>query len=388
MSTDTIDTIAFAGSLLDRADHVRQSPDQLSALMTPRARLLLLDGLDPVISDEGALRWGSLADAHPEAELVFLGLGGGHGHFAAVPQAGSTAPANPRLWQAMASLGGEELATYGGARSIVDWHARHRHCARCGALTVLAKGGWQRNCTSEACKAEHFPRVDPVTIMLVEHDDAILLGRQPRFPEGNYSALAGFVEPGETIEEAVAREVKEEAGVTARNVTYVMSQPWPFPSSLMIGCHAYADDPAIVVDTNELEDARWFPRADIAEALTAAKAGGKGRAVGIAAAHRGRASPDQLVDRPAMNAATSTPAQVTIEIFSDVMCPWCVIGYKQLEQALGTLAGEVEAEVRWQPFELNPDMPPEGEDAGPPHRPQVWPRARSGDARPDGSDGG
>ena len=146
---------------------------------------------------------------------------------------------------------------------------------------MLKKGGWQRNCMSDACNAEHFPRVDPVTIMLVEHDDAILLGRQPRFPEGNYSALAGFVEPGETIEEAVAREVHEEAGVRVRDVKYVMSQPWPFPSSLMIGCHAYADDPAIVVDKNELEDARWFTRADIAEALAAAKAGGKGKAVTV-----------------------------------------------------------------------------------------------------------
>jgi NAD+ diphosphatase len=278
MSTDTI---AFAGSRLDRADHVRQDPDELSALMNHRARLLLLEGLDPVIDDAGSLGWGSLADADPEAELVFLGLAFGRGHFAAVPRAGSTAPANPRLWQAMATLGPEELATYGGARSIVDWHARHQFCARCGAQTVLAKGGWQRNCTSDACKAEHFPRVDPVTIMLVEHEDSILLGRQPRFPEGNYSALAGFLEPGETIEEAVAREVFEEAGVTVRDVAYVMSQPWPFPSSLMIGCHAYADDPAIVVDKNELEDARWFSRAEIAEALAAAKQGGKGKAVTV-----------------------------------------------------------------------------------------------------------
>ena len=277
----TTDTIAFAGSRLDRADHVRQSPDELAALMTHRARLLLLDGLDPTIDDEGNLGWGSLADADPEAELVFLGLAFGRGHFAAVPAAGSVAPANPRLWQAMATLGPEELATYGGARSIVDWHARHQFCARCGSPTLLAKGGWQRNCTSDACKAEHFPRVDPVTIMLVEHNNSVLLGRQPRFPEGNYSALAGFLEPGETIEEAVAREVFEEAGVTVRDVSYVMSQPWPFPSSLMIGCHAYADDPAVVVDKNELEDARWFSRADIAEALGAAKSGGKGKAVTV-----------------------------------------------------------------------------------------------------------
>lgn len=278
-------TIAFAGSRIDRADHIRQSADALAGLMNHRARLLLLDGLDPVISDEGTLTWGSLADADPEAELVFLGLSDDRGCFAQVPKAGSVAPPNPRMWQAMASLTSDDLATYGGARSMVDWHARHRFCARCGNPTQLAKAGWQRNCTGilgngDACKAEHFPRVDPVTIMLVEHDNAVLLGRQPRFPAGNYSALAGFVEPGETIEEAVAREVFEEAGVRVRDVSYVMCQPWPFPSSLMIGCHSYADDPAVVVDKTELEDARWFSRAEVEDAMRAAQAGGRGEAFG------------------------------------------------------------------------------------------------------------
>jgi NAD+ diphosphatase len=197
-----------------------------------------------------------------------------------VPQAGSVAPANPRLWAAMAMLGEDDLATYGGARAMVDWHARHRFCARCGSATRLAKGGWQRDCTNAACRAEHFPRVDPVTIMLVQHEDSLLLGRQPRFPAGNYSALAGFVEPGEAIEEAVAREVFEEAGVVVRDVGYVGSQPWPFPSSLMIGCHAWADDPAVTVDTTELEDARWFTRAEIEEAVRASENGERGAAFG------------------------------------------------------------------------------------------------------------
>jgi len=276
-----MNTVAFAGSRLDRADAVRSNPEALAGLMNWRARLLLLDGLDPVISPEGELVWGTLADAPEGRELVFLGIDRDRGCFAAVPAAGSTAHANPALWQVLATLGGSELATYGGARSLVDWHARHRFCARCGSRTVLAKGGWQRNCTSETCRAEHFPRVDPVTIMLVEHEDRLLLGRQPRFPAGNYSALAGFVEPGETIEEAVAREVHEEAGVRVRDVTYVMSQPWPFPSSLMIGCHAHADDPAIVVDTTELEDARWFTRAEVEEAFSASARGERGRALGV-----------------------------------------------------------------------------------------------------------
>lgn len=274
--------IAFAGSQLDRADNVRCNAGELARLMDWRARLLLLDGLDPVISPEGGLSWGTLADAPEGSEFVFLGLAEGRGCFAAVPPAAldSTVRANPVLWQTMLALEAGELATYGGARSLVDWHARHRFCARCGSATAMVKGGWQRTCTSERCRAEHFPRVDPVTIMLVEHDGNLLLGRQPRFPAGNYSALAGFVEPGETIEEAVAREVLEESGVRVRDVSYVMSQPWPFPSSLMIGCHSHADDPAIVIDYTELEDARWFSRAEVADAMEASKIGEQGKAFG------------------------------------------------------------------------------------------------------------
>ena len=262
--------IAFAGAGLDRADHIRSDPAALEALMDWRARLLRLDGLDPVIDPEGQLAWGTLGDAAPGSELVFLGLGEGKACFAEVPPTltGSVAPANPRLWAAMAALDAAELATYGGARALVDWHARHRFCARCGAGTVLAKGGWQRNCTSRDCTAEHYPRVDPVTIMLVEHQGQVLLGRQPRFPPKRFSALAGFVEPGETIEEAVAREIHEEAGVRVRDVTYVASQPWPFPSSLMIACHSHCDDPALTIDMTELDEADWFTRDEVVHAMS------------------------------------------------------------------------------------------------------------------------
>ncbi len=260
-------TIAFAGGGLDRADHIRADPAALEALMDWRARLLKLDGLDPVIDPEGRLSWGTLGDAGGDSELVFLGLGEGKACFAEVPPSltGSVAPANPRLWAAMAALDASELATYGGARALVDWHARHRFCARCGSPTTLTKGGWQRNCTS--CDAQHFPRVDPVTIMLVEHEGKVLLGRQPRFPPKRFSALAGFVEPGETIEEAVAREIHEEAGVRVRDVIYVASQPWPFPSSLMIACHSHCDDPALTVDMTELDEADWFTRDEVVQAI-------------------------------------------------------------------------------------------------------------------------
>jgi len=268
--------VAFAGSRIDRADHVRADPEALAALHDHRARVLLLDGLNPHVDADGALGWGSLADVDPAAELVFLGLDKDRACFAAVAPdlAGNPGPANPRLWPALSTLPAEDLATYGGARSLVDWHARHRFCAVCGSATKLAKGGWQRTCAT--CKAEHFPRVDPVTIMLVEHEGSLLLGRQPRFPAGNFSALAGFVEPGESIEEAVAREVLEEAGVRVRDVTYIASQPWPFPSSLMIGCLAHANDPDLTIDLTELEDARWFSRAEVADAMAASERGERG----------------------------------------------------------------------------------------------------------------
>lgn len=261
--------IAFAGAGLDRADHIRQDAGKLAALMDWRARLLRLDGLDPVITPEGMLDWGTLADASPDSDLVFLGLIDGKGCFAEVSGAASqgAGPPSPRTWAAIATLEHAEIGIYGTARSLVDWHARHGFCARCGHATTLAKGGWQRSCTNKACRADHFPRVDPVTIMLVEHEGRLLLGRQPRWPERRFSALAGFVEPGESIEEAVAREVLEEAGVTARDVQYVASQPWPFPSSLMIACHAMTDDPALTIDYTELETARWFTRAEVLAAM-------------------------------------------------------------------------------------------------------------------------
>ena len=242
--------------------------------MNWKARLLRLDGLMPALDDHGRLAWGTLADAPEEAELVFLGLdrtdGGEKACFAAVPTRGDATPrmANPQLWSLMATLAPDDLAVYGGARSIVDWHARHRFCAECGGDTKLAKGGWQRDCT--ACGASHFPRTDPVAITLVEHDGKLMLGRGKGWPEGRFSALAGFVEPGESIEEGVAREVFEESGVRIRDVSYVASQPWPFPSQLMIGCHAYADDEEVTMDETEMAEILWFTREDIEAAFAGA----------------------------------------------------------------------------------------------------------------------
>ena len=155
----------------------------------------------------------------------------------------------------------DALAILGQAKAILHWHTRHGHCANCGAPTRSAAAGWRREC--DACKALHFPRTDPVVIMLAIDGGRCLLGRQPRWPKGMYSCLAGFVEPGETIEEAVRREIREESGVACGEVAYVASQPWPFPSSLMIGCFAKATSRAITIDAVELEDARWFDRAEV-----------------------------------------------------------------------------------------------------------------------------
>ncbi|MHA6333132.1 NAD(+) diphosphatase [Qipengyuania sp. CAU 1752] len=264
--------VAFSGSPIDRADNLRADPEALAGLMNWKARLLALDALMPSLDDNGRLMWTTLADAPEDAELVFLGLdrseGGEKACFAAVPPQGDASPrmANPQLWALMATLDPGDLATYGGARSLVDWHARHRFCAQCGAGTKLAKGGWQRGC--ESCGAQHFPRTDPVTIMLAEHEGRLMLGRGKGWPEGAFSALAGFVEPGETIEEAVQREVFEEAGIRVRDVEYVASQPWPFPSQLMIGCHSHADGDELTIDYTEMAEVRFFTREEVESSLS------------------------------------------------------------------------------------------------------------------------
>lgn len=256
----------FAGGTLDRADHVRTNPDLLAqAFAYSKACRLVLEGLEPVEVD-GLLVTQGLPPGAVLNDHALLGVDGDRPIFVAlnsdVPHAAAHSPA---VWALAGHLPSDQLALYGMARSLIDWHARHGFCSTCGAPTTPAKGGWQRSCRT--CRAEHFPRVDPVTIMLAEHQGRILLGRQPRFPAGRYSALAGFVEPGETIEEAVARELWEEAGITVHSVRYVVSQPWPFPSSLMIACIAQTDDDTLTLDQTEIEDAFWCDAAGARAAL-------------------------------------------------------------------------------------------------------------------------
>ena len=257
----------FTGGALDRADHMRHDREAFAAAKTDwRARVLLLAGDTPTVSDEGRLGWTSIADAPPDADLLLLGLDGGRPHFVAhVPGTPIPMTRSPALFAALDALIPGEAATYAAARSLLAWHARHGFCPNCGSPTAIFRAGWGRSCAT--CGSEHFPRVDPVVIMLAEHDGRALLGRQSPWPERRYSALAGFLEPGESIEEAVAREIAEESGVATAGVRYVASQPWPFPSQLMIACIAEATDPAITIDANELEDAMWVSRDGVRAAL-------------------------------------------------------------------------------------------------------------------------
>lgn len=177
----------------------------------------------------------------------------------------------------------EHLAPLAEAKALLHWHARHGFCSNCGHPTNAVDGGWRRDCPG--CGAQHFPRTDPVAIMLAVRGDYCLMGRQSRFAPGMWSCLAGFVEPGESLEEAARRETLEEAGIRCGRVRYYASQPWPFPSSLMIGCHAEAISGDIVVDRDELEDARWFSRDETAAMLMRTHPDGLGTPPPVAIAH-------------------------------------------------------------------------------------------------------
>jgi NAD+ diphosphatase len=257
----------FTGSPLDRADRLRNDADGYAALLSDwRGRLLALDGLDPVVNAEGTMTWTSMAEVAEGAELVLLGLSEDRPHFVALTGAQGDVFRSPAIWRALSTLPAEDAAIYGTARSLIDWHNGHKFCGGCGGPTALFRAGWGRKCG--ACDKEHFPRTDPVVIMLAEYQGKALIGRQARFPAGNYSALAGFLEPGESMEEAVRREIHEEAGVACGAVRYVTSQPWPFGGSqLMMACTADALDDAITLDTNELEDAMWVTKAEARAAL-------------------------------------------------------------------------------------------------------------------------
>ncbi|MBA2466901.1 MAG: NAD(+) diphosphatase [Sphingomonas sp.] len=248
----------FAAPGIDRADALRNRPEVVAALRAQaNARALRwADGV-PALDPAGALTWEAVTGDEP----LFLGLEEGAPRFAALPKSAGGVEARAVLGQ----LDPTDAPLFAAALSLSSWHVRHGYCSVCGSPSVIFRGGWARRC--DICAAEHYPRVDPVVIMLVTFEDRLLLGRQPIYPPRRYSALAGFVEPGETIEGAVERELHEEAGIKVADVRYLTSQPWPFPSSLMIGCSATATGDALTVDHDELDDARWFTRAEAIAAL-------------------------------------------------------------------------------------------------------------------------
>ncbi len=257
--------IVFAGASLDRAPLERRRPDWLAARRSdPGARSLVLSERGLWIDD------GHLVLVPPNGDSVFLGLSGDRPLFA--QDAGGAEPERGRpagLREAATELPAEEAALAAYAGSLLAWHRRHRFCANCGKPTEHADGGHERHC--EHCDAHHFPRTDPVVIVRVVDGDRLLLGRQASWAEGRFSVLAGFVEPGETLEEAVRREVREESSVEVGEVAYVASQPWPFPSSLMIGFHAVANGgPEPRPRDGELSEVRWFSRREVEAAAAGA----------------------------------------------------------------------------------------------------------------------
>ena len=278
---------AFAGGTLDRLSARRDDAAFVVELRNRRdARFLLIARDMPILNREPREAMFTLAQAErlgPPVDEIMLGVrGDGAPLFAArlpdaaveqredhsdgfldkrvlvIPGRDDLELVDMRMIAATGMLEPQTVAWLGAAKAMCHWHAQHQFCSNCGKPTRLAAAGFRREC--DACKAQHFPRTDPVVIMLAVDGDRCLLGRQPRFPKAMYSALAGFVEPGETIEEAVRREIHEEAGIVVDEVAYVASQPWPFPASLMIGCLARAATTNIFMDHDELEDARWFTR--------------------------------------------------------------------------------------------------------------------------------
>jgi len=282
----------YAGGGLDRAAHLRKDEAWLAErLSDPRTRFVPVWRSRNLIAGVTATddRW-RRAEVMPGAETpgpvyldpeshrdlieasaytVLLGLTGGTVHFAVDLSHIESPHDEPTLAdrgafvdlrQVGALIDRDEGALLAYARGIMTWHRNHEYCGRCGSPTLSVEAGHVRRCSDEACGAQHFPRTDPAVIMLVSHGDRCLLGRQAFWPQGMHSTLAGFVEPGESLEDAVAREVFEETGVRVREAHYHSSQPWPFPTSLMLGFHATADSEHLDVNRDELEDARWFSR--------------------------------------------------------------------------------------------------------------------------------
>jgi NAD+ diphosphatase len=266
----------FAGPYLDRAAHSREDPAWFaSALADPRSRAVLIWNSKSVVAESEPPRAAflPLSSVAPErlnsTDLILLGRLGEMSYFAYEDES-TEAPQLPGgarfedLRSIAALLPADEAGILGYARALVTWRRRHRFCGTCGAKTLPAKGGHVLVCSDPTCRSEQFPRIDPAIIVLVSDGERALLGRQASWPPGRYSTIAGFVEPGESLEDAVAREVAEETGIEVDSIEYHSSQPWPFPSSLMLGFTARAVSHEVHLADQELEDARWFTRTELA----------------------------------------------------------------------------------------------------------------------------
>jgi NAD+ diphosphatase len=272
--------LGYTQSRIERAAERRPDNAAIAALAAQPSAGAYVIGGDLIVMKKGSALNDplfTLAEARALGaanETVFLGLLGdaarfGYGLAPAVAEALKTRDGfhvtDLRSIAVQGLVDATHLPPIAEAKAVLHWHARHRFCPNCGHATRAVQAGWKRDCAH--CKAEHFPRTDPVVIMLASDGEHCLLSRSPRFVPTMWSCLAGFVEPGEAIEDAVRRETREEAGITCGRVKYLSSQPWPFPMSLMIGCHAEALTRDIVVDREELEDARWFSKTEIAAML-------------------------------------------------------------------------------------------------------------------------
>nr|UXE44085.1 NADH pyrophosphatase [uncultured bacterium] len=273
----------FAGNPLDRVSERRRDKEWIGGLLAdPATRILPLYDLKPAIGDmaQPTLEWQPVerwrGTIEGGATCIFLGVDDDRSYFAidaTGADANTNAVAENLDLRALAPLiPAGEAAILAEARSLIDWHARHGYCAQCGTKTDVASAGWTRRCPK--CRASHYPRSDPVSIMLVTRGERALLGRNKRRPGQRFSCLAGFMEPGETPEEAVRREVKEESGIRVGRVKYLAAQPWPFPSTLMMGFLAEGISEEITIDPEELAEARWFEREEIRE-MVARAAGGE-----------------------------------------------------------------------------------------------------------------
>lgn len=260
---------AFAASALDRCGEFRADPAWLATRRgAAEARFLACDAAGRAAVKDGALRWFAVDEVAPDAAANFLGELGGVPLFA-LREAMPADAAPGAVWLDLRTAAGviarDEAGLFAYAHALANWQHETRHCAHCGAVLRLIDGGHRALC--DGCGRQHFPRTDAAIIVIVEHGDACLLGRQARWQPGRFSTLAGFVEPGEALADAVRREVREETGVTVLDCDYHSSQPWPFPASLMLGFTAIAAGRTIHLTDGELEAARWFTAADLARGL-------------------------------------------------------------------------------------------------------------------------